>query len=194
MKTRSYLIATVIMLMPLLALISESGTAAVPEQYVCENPRKSNAVSRLERMEYSYTPAPEKRVTDEYTRKSETVSRRYPISAEERAAIERIAASEGGYCGYRYQALVAAVILNICERDNIRPLEVFERGDLRLTHNVAPDETTRRAVSDVFDFGILPTDEPIIAYYAPQYCVSEWHESLCFVTEECGNRFFKLWD
>ncbi len=119
---------------------------------------------------------------------------RYEITAEERAAIECMVASEGGYCPYEFQALVAQCILNGCEAEDLRPLELFERGDFWLTHDVEPTDDTKQAVSDVFDLGVMPTDEPIRYYYNPMYCSSPAHETFCYVLTNCGCRFFKDWE
>lgn len=116
---------------------------------------------------------------------------RYPISNTERREIEEIVASEGGYCSYEFQALVALCILNGAEAENMRPSELFKRGDFRITHDVEPTETTKQAVSDVFDLGIFPTDEPVRYYYNPDYCYSAAHESFCYVLTYDGCRFFK---
>lgn len=128
------------------------------------------------------------------TPKSDAPNVRYALTGEERREIERMIASEGGYCPYEFQALVATCILNICEADELRPLEVFERGDFWITHNIAPTETTKQAVSDVFDKGILPTEEKIRAYYNPNYCSSPYHETLCYVLTSSDCRFFKCWE
>lgn len=172
-------------------------------------------------VEYSYIPSPEKRLTGEiltcsvpeisieeqivaidtdYEQISKTETPkdaapvRYFITDDERAAIENIVASEGGYCPYEFQALVAECILNGCEAENMRPLEIFERGDFWLTNNVAPDETTKQAVSDVFDKGVMPTAEKVRYYYNPEFCESPMHEQMCYVLTNCGCRFFKDWD
>ena len=118
---------------------------------------------------------------------------RYPLTDEERSAVERMVASEGGYCDYKFQALVTECILNGCEADGLRPTELFARGDFWLTHDVAPTDTTKQAVSDVFDYGIFPTAEKVRYYYNPTYCDSPAHESKCYVLTECGCRFFKDW-
>lgn len=125
--------------------------------------------------------------------KSAAPTARYAISDDERREIERIVASEGGYCGYEFQALVALCILNGAEAENMRPSELFARGNFCLTHDVEPTETTKRAVSDVFDRGIFPTPEPVRYYYNPKFCKSDMHESFCYVLtcEDC--RFFKDW-
>ncbi len=132
-------------------------------------------------------------ISEQEVSKAET-PKRYEISDTERAEIEKIVASEGGYCEYKFQALVAECILNGCEADGLRPLELFARGDFWLTHDVAPTETTKQAVSDVFDKGILPTEEKIRWYYNPDYCVSELHERFRYVFTVCGCRFFTDWE
>lgn len=128
------------------------------------------------------------------TPKSDAPTVRYAISYEERREIERMVASEGGYCPYEFQALVAECILNGCEAENMRPLEIFARGDFWLTHDVEPDEITKQAVADVFDFGIMPTEEKVRYYYNPSYCESPVHEQMCYVLTNCGCRFFKDWE
>lgn len=115
----------------------------------------------------------------------------YALSDGERDAIEQMVASEGGYCEYEFQALVAECILNGCIAEDMRPLEIFERGDFWLTHDVEPTETTKQAVSDVFDYGIFPTEEPVRYYYNPNYCSSAAHESKTYVLTCCDCRFFK---
>lgn len=119
---------------------------------------------------------------------------RYVITDNERWEIERIVASEGGYCEYGFQALVAECILNGCEAENMRPLELFKRGDFWVTHDIAPTEVTKQAVSDVFDKGIMPTTQPVRYYYNPNYCISAAHESMCYVLTCCECRFFKDWE
>lgn len=126
--------------------------------------------------------------------KADAPTVRYAISDDERREIERIVASEGGYCGYEFQALVALCILNGAEAENMRPSELFARGDFWLTHDVEPTETTKRAVSDVFDRGIFPTPEPVRYYYNPKFCKSDMHESFCYVLTCCDCRFFKDWE
>lgn len=116
---------------------------------------------------------------------------RYSLTIEERTAIERIVASEGLWCGYEFQALVAECVLNGCEAENMRPLDLFARGDFWITHDLEPSEETRRAVSDVFDKGIFPTAEKVRYYYNPNYCVSAVHESKTYVLTCCDCRFFK---
>lgn len=119
---------------------------------------------------------------------------RYAITDYERDQIERMVASEGGYCPYEFQALVAECILNGAEKEGLRPTELFERGDYWITHDLEPTETTKQAVSDVFDKGMLPTDEKIFCYYNPNYCDSAAHEAQRYVLTCCDCRFFAEWE
>lgn len=130
-------------------------------------------------------------VSETSTAKASEPTARYSLTIEERTAIERIVASEGLWCGYDFQALVAECILNGCEAENMRPLDLFERGDFWITHDLEPSEETRRAVSDVFDEGIFPTAEKVRYYYNPNYCTSAVHESKTYVLTCCECRFFK---
>ena len=116
---------------------------------------------------------------------------RYYITPEERAEIEAIIASEAGWVSYNTQALIAECILNGCEYEELRPLELLPKYGYYITHNVEPDDSVKQAVADVFDRGILPTPEKIVAYYAPKYADSPFHESLTFICESDGCRFFK---
>lgn len=128
-----------------------------------------------------------------WEREAQSKEPRYKLTEDERREIERIVASEGGYCEYRYQALVAQCILNGAERDNVRPSELFARGDFYITHNVEPTEVTKQAVSDVFDKGEFPTAERVMYYYNPDYGFSSAHESKRYVLTCCGCRFFTEW-
>lgn len=140
--------------------------------------------------------SPEKTESTESSESAESAERiepRYRITDEERREIERIIASEGGYCEYRFQALVAQCILNGAERDNVRPSNLFARGDFYITHNVEPTEVTKQAVSDVFDKGEFPTTECVMYYYNPDYCSGAAHETKRYVLTCCGCRFFTEW-
>lgn len=130
-------------------------------------------------------------VSETSTAETSEPTARYPLTSEERTAIERMVASEGLWCGYDFQALVAECILNGCEAENMRPLDLFERGDFWITHDLDPSDETRRAVSDVFDKGIMSTTEKVRYYYNPNHCSSAAHESKTYVLTCCECRFFK---
>lgn len=183
MKKLSAIIVIVILILPLISLIARANGNEISVKTVSEAPHlpKTEEIAPAESKIYVRVLEVENAV-------------RYRISDYERDQIERIVASEGGYCEYRFQALVAECILNGAEADKLRPTELFERGDFWMTHNVKPTEITKRAVSDVFDRGILPTEEKVRWYYNPNFCDSNFHESMRYVLTCCDCRFFADWE
>ncbi len=184
------------------------GIAAATSLVIAPHSSQNDVQTVLESEAINYTPIIENPVKSKKSRcyvcvlempqtkavpEDETLDVRYLISDEERDAIERIVASEGGYCEYEFQALVAELILNGCEANGIRPLELFDCGVFWITNNVEPTEVTKQAVSDVFDKGIMPTDERIQYYYNPSYCQSAVHEEMRYVFTHTGCRFFTDW-
>lgn len=165
---------------------SENSSEGISE-YISENSSENISESSSENIS-----------ENSFEKTSEEISQnsfvRYKITDSERERIERIVASEGGYCGYEFQALVASCILNGAEAENMRPVELFDRGDFWLTHNVEPTETTKQAVSDVFDKGIMPTSAKVRYYYNPKICRSELHEKFKYVLTCCDCRFFMDWE
>lgn len=116
---------------------------------------------------------------------------RYELTDEERSLIERIVMSESGNTEpYEGQALIAQCLLDACELDNIRPFEAAYLYQY-IAGNYEPNESVKKAVSDVFDKGELVTQEPVVFYYNPRLTLSRWHESQIFVTEVGRHRFFK---
>lgn len=185
MRKLSAIIVIVILILPLMSLIASANARGdeIPVEMVSAAPILPTAEG---------TAPTESKI---YVRVWEVENvPRYNISDCERNQIERIVASEGGYCEYRFQALVAECILNSAEADKLRPTELFKRGDFWLTHNVEPTEITKRAVSDVFDRGILPTEEKVRWYYNPNFCNSDFHESMRYVLTCCDCRFFADWE
>lgn len=116
----------------------------------------------------------------------------YELSEEERYLVEHTVMRESGYESYEGQMLVAQCMLNACIMDDIRPAEVVVKyqyaGKL-----MTPNESVKEAVSAVFDRGETIVDEPILWFYAPKYCTSDWHESQRWVITEGGHRFFAPW-
>jgi len=117
---------------------------------------------------------------------------RYELTPDERDIVERTVMAEGGNTeDLKGLMLVAQCILNASELDGIRPDEAVE------LYQYAPpaeevNEKVKEAVARVFDQGEMATNEPILFFYAPKYCRSDWHESLVFVAEHGGHRYFKL--
>lgn len=112
------------------------------------------------------------------------------LSLSERQLVESVVMAESGAEPFAGQVLVAQCILNACIRDGIQPSEAVERYAYT-THRPTPSESVREAVSLVFDMGVEFTKEPVMYFYAPALVESEFHESLSFVIEIGGHRFFK---
>lgn len=124
----------------------------------------------------------------------ETESAEEPVfylSEYERRVAECMVMGESGGEPYDGQILVAQCILNACLKNGFQPSEVRKSyGYSGWNENVS--DSVKDAVSAVFDRGYKVTDEYILYFYAPAYATSSWHESLNFVTELGGHRFFSL--
>lgn len=116
----------------------------------------------------------------------------YGLTAEERAVVEAVVASESGAEDYIGQLLVAQCVRNTAAATGMRPDEVV----LQEGQYAPPSEELRYLVADavsaVFDYGLGATTEPVRYFYAPLYCTSKWHEeALEFSLEHGGHKFFK---
>lgn len=130
---------------------------------------------------------------------TETISVEPPITNSqfylddyERWVVECMVMGEAGGESYEGQILVAQCILNACELDGLTPSEVIVEFQYS-GWNDYPSDSVKKAVSAVFDEGYKITDEPILYFYAPNLCDSEWHETQRFVISEGCHRFFARW-
>lgn len=115
----------------------------------------------------------------------------FPITDEERDIVERVVMAEAKGEDFDGMRLVAQCILTTAECYDMRPDDVvLVPGQYANPEDTASEEV-KAAVSAVFDNGDFVTEEPIRFFYAPAYGESQWHESLAFVLEHGGHRFFK---
>lgn len=133
------------------------------------------------------TQSPE---TTEQTEASTEPAVFFKLTAEERTMIEQVVSAESRGEPYDGQVAVAQCILNACLKDDIRPEAVLKKYHYT-TARVEPTSSVRAAVAAVFDRGEGVTDEPIIYFYNPNLCESEFHESQIFVIEIQNHKFFK---
>jgi hypothetical protein len=134
----------------------------------------------------------EKELSEVTTDKNIGTESYFYLSDYERRVAECIVMGEYGYGTYQDQVLVAQCILNACLKDNITPSQVRTKyGYAGWKSN--PNDSVKKAVSDVFDKGYKITNERILFFYAPAYCYSSWHESQRFVCEVNGHRYFAEW-
>ena len=116
----------------------------------------------------------------------------YNLSDADRETLWHIVQGEAGGESYDGKLWVATCLLNAMRKNDMSAEEV------RVAYQYAGwDETvsddTKKAVSQVFDFGDA-THDSVLWFYAPKWCDSEWHESQNFVAEIGGHRFFSPWE
>ena len=117
----------------------------------------------------------------------------FNLSEYERWVVECMVMGEAKGESYKGKILVAQCILNACLRQDIQPSKVRTRYKYSgWDENVNDD--VKNAVSEVFDYGYKAVDEPILYFYAPKYCKSDWHETQRHVITEGGHKFFALWE
>lgn len=123
----------------------------------------------------------------------------YYIDEEDRQIIKSIIAGEAKGESFKGKKLVAQCILNAMKLNNYDAetvrIEYQYSGwepELEFTNPELWNEISL-AVTEVFDKGLLETQEPILFFYAPKYSSGSWHENnLQYVLTEGGHKFFKL--
>lgn len=108
---------------------------------------------------------------------------------EELYLISSVVMNEAGYECYDGKIAVAQCIRNACLKEN-QPFSAI-RYKYGYKYTKTPTEEVKKAVNDVFLYGITVTDEPILYYYAPALTYSAWHESQVYVMTIGGHKFFK---
>ena len=115
------------------------------------------------------------------------------ISDDERYTIACIIAGEAYNSGMDLKTAVAQTIYIAMKIEDCRLNDVISRYDGYRDRSVIEDrvwQECQEAIAQIFDRGEMAVDEPIEFFYAPQYCTSDWHESLKYVTTIGGCRFF----
>lgn len=127
---------------------------------------------------------------------SEVVEEKEPffyISDDERHNIACIIAGEAYNSGMDLKTAVAQTIYIAMKIEGCRLNGVISRYDGYRDRSVIEDhvwQECQEAIAQIFDRGEMAVDEPIEFFYAPQYCTSDWHESLKYVMTIGGCRFF----
>lgn len=117
----------------------------------------------------------------------------YPLTEAERDALAVVLMCETGGVDELAAELVATCVLNACEKDGLRPVEVFDKYQYAVKEKT-PNSVCYAAVQSVFDEGSRASDECILWFYSPANMpdgVSRWHETQEFVLEYAGHRYFK---
>lgn len=119
----------------------------------------------------------------------------YELTYEEFKVVVETVAAEANSEDFIGKALVAQCILNSAVTDGIRPDEVVVKYQYADPYKGEIQDNVSTAVLSVFKYGLKPVDANIQFFYSPGNMpggVSGWHESLEFVVEHGGHRFFKL--
>ena len=116
----------------------------------------------------------------------------YNLSDADRETLWHIVQGEAGGESYEGKLWVATCLLNAMRKDNMSAEEVRVAYQYAGWAETVSDDT-KKAVSQVFDFGDA-THDSVLWFYAPKLCASAWHESQKFVAEIGGHRFFSPWE
>lgn len=116
----------------------------------------------------------------------------YQISDADRETLWHIVQGEAGGESYEGKMWVATCLLNAMRKNDMSAEEVRVAYQYSGWAETVSDDT-KKAVSQVFDFGDA-THDSVLWFYAPKLCESEWHESQKFVAEIGGHRFFSPWE
>ena len=112
--------------------------------------------------------------------------------------VECVIAGECAYEPYEGKLAVAQSYFDAMLKDGLSATEVksvygyigwnenLDRQDPKAYNEV------KNAIMDVFYGGKFVTENPILFFYAPRWCTSEWHEAQEFEMEIGGHRFFYL--
>lgn len=132
----------------------------------------------------------EQKIAKKDTIEQKVKENRYNLTENERYIAECIVMGEAGHQSYKGKILVAQCLLNACLKENLPPSEIRTIYQYSgWSENI--NSEVKDAVEQVFGSGELATSEPILYFYAPEYCTSSWHESQTYVLTEGGHRFFK---
>lgn len=129
----------------------------------------------------------------------ESITPFFELTDEERYVVECMVAGEAGGEPYEGKWAVAQCIWQACVNDELQPSEVKEHYQYAGWKENLKSESeqayldVKEVVSRVFDDGEMLIDDEMLWFYAPKWCTSNWHESMRFITEIGGHRFFGRW-
>ncbi len=116
----------------------------------------------------------------------------YNLTETDRETLWHIVQGEAGGESYEGKLWVATCLLNAMRKNDMSAEEVRVAYQYSGWAETVSDDT-KKAVSQVFDFGDA-THDSVLWFYAPKLCESAWHESQKFVAEIGGHRFFSPWE
>ena len=112
--------------------------------------------------------------------------------------VECVIAGECAYEPYEGKLAVAQCYFDAMLKDGLSATEVKSAyGYIGWNENLDKQDPkayneVKNAILDVFYGGKFVSEKPILFFYAPRWCTSEWHEAQEFEMEIGGHRFFYL--
>lgn len=182
-KAMNIILAGLLCATAVLAVVNHGNAADAPEQSSVSAVVTSSTTS--EYLEIKPVDA----IPLSYTEEKESY---FELNDYERSVLEKIVSGEARGESLKGQMLVAQCILNACLIDGLQPSEVrkvYKYGGWCETVS----ETTKEAVSKVFDDGEFAVDAPILYFYNPRWGRSSFHESQRFIIQEGSHKFFARW-
>ena len=120
------------------------------------------------------------------------------LSEDDRWVVESVVAGEAGGEPYDGKKAVAQCIFDAMLKNGWTARQVRDNygydgwnPDLDKQDRIAYMDVVD-AVSDVFDRGQFVTDKPILFFYAPRWCTSDWHEAQEYWETLYNHKFFYL--
>ena len=120
------------------------------------------------------------------------------LTEDDRWFIESVVAGECAYEPYEGKLAVAQCYFDAMIKDGLTATEVKSAyGYSGWNENLDKQDPkayneVKNAIMDVFYGGKFVTEKPILFFYNPRWCTSEWHEAQEFEMEIGGHRFFYL--
>ena len=110
--------------------------------------------------------------------------------------VECVIAGECAYEPYEGKLAVAQCYFDAMLKDGLSATEVKSvYGYIGWNENLDKQDPkayneVKNAIMDVFYGGKFVTEKPILFFYAPKWCTSEWHESQNYAMTIGGHKFF----
>lgn len=112
------------------------------------------------------------------------------LSEKERKLAERLVYGEAGHHGFKSMCLVAQCLKDACfaaKTDSIEKIRKMYRYNASVKKS---SKLSQKAVKFIFEEGGYAVKHRILYFYLPRQGRSPWHETMNFIVEYRGLRFF----
>lgn len=112
------------------------------------------------------------------------------LSDKEREMAERLVYGEAGHHGFKSMCLVAQCLKDACFKANTKSVSKIRRMYRYNASIKRSSKLSRKAVQFIFEEGGYAVKHRIMYFYLPAQGRSPWHETMNFVVQYKGLRFF----